>query len=501
MTESDAPTFHARLAAVIDRVREPLLEQRVVNACGPALESAAPLLLAVPLCYGCASLLRFLNGSPAGAAHAPWVIALTMLVPLVWLVLQLVWVRMQPIDPRAALAEIDLATGAEERLLTAYEFGARSALTAFEQAAIDDALPHLDRALTTPIAVPRGQVHVARRTLRPMIAAAIALPLCLWLARLEHAATPGVASPGAVAPTASHDVARAPGDPPAPPRTAPPERTATERGHAEADARSTAATARSFATGLAQRVKESEGKTGAGQSSNAESISGQSDSQGVPTNQAQATRSAADNKLAAHTAKKQKPTPPAVTAPRKELEESSGATAGRGASGGSNKNPASTDWASKDQVTSSDDEKLESDEGIEDESEDSSARGGVQPSLRDRRPPVSRDLQIGFGNGKSPDANGRGGPSARKKSRGTASLVLGVPIPDRIKGQPNPGKTKITQERVQPRAEDAEAQSAQARTPRDARIGKLAQPDLPPWMQQLVRTYFLTLRSRERGAP
>ena len=150
-------------------------------------------------------------------------------------------------------------------------------------------------------------------------------------------------------------------------RAVAPSRTATEGGHAEPDARGAAATARSVAAGLAEKVKESEGKTGAGQSSNAESISGQSDSQGVPTQQAQATKSAADNKLAAHTAKQHKPPPPAVIAPRKELEESSGATAGRGASGGSNKNPASTDWASKDQVTSSDDEKLESDEEIEDD--------------------------------------------------------------------------------------------------------------------------------------
>ena len=52
-------------------------------------------------------------------------------------------------------------------------------------------------------------------------------------------------------------------------------------------------------------------------------------------------------------------------------------------------------------------------------------------------------MQIGFGNRPSPDANGRGGPSQAKKSRGTASLILGVPIPDHIKGQPNPGKTKI----------------------------------------------------------
>ena len=85
---------------------------------------------------------------------------------------------------------------------------------------------------------------------------------------------------------------------------------------------------------------------------------------------------------------------------------------------------------------------------------------GLQPNMRDRRPAANRDLTIGFGNEPNPDANGRGGPSEQKKSRGVASLVLGVPIPDHVKGPPNPGRTKITQERVQPRAVNRERRVA-----------------------------------------
>ena len=36
-----------------------------------------------------------------------------------------------------------------------------------------------------------------------------------------------------------------------------------------------------------------------------------------------------------------------------------------------------------------------------------------------------------------------------------ASLVLGVPIPDRVNGQPNKGRIRITQQRVTPEAEQA----------------------------------------------
>ena len=121
----------------------------------------------------------------------------------------------------------------------------------------------------------------------------------------------------------------------------------------------------------------------------------------------------------------------------------------------------------------------------------------MQPNLRDRKPPVSRDLTIGFGNQPNPDANGRGGPSQPKKSRGTASLVLGVPIPDRVKGQPNPGKTKVSQERVEPRRERAPAAQAEARTPRSGPTGPLARPSLEPWMQDLLRAWFQHLRTQE----
>ena len=121
----------------------------------------------------------------------------------------------------------------------------------------------------------------------------------------------------------------------------------------------------------------------------------------------------------------------------------------------------------------------------------------MQPNLRDRRPPVSRDLRIGFGNQPNPDANGRGGPSEAKKSRGTASLVLGVPIPDRIKGQPNPGPTRITQERIEPTAEDGPDRQTETRRPRTNELGPLVRPEpspkttqLVPWQRQLIRRFL-----------
>jgi hypothetical protein len=75
-------------------------------------------------------------------------------------------------------------------------------------------------------------------------------------------------------------------------------------------------------------------------------------------------------------------------------------------------------------------------------------------------------------------------------------LVLGVPIPDRVKGQPNPGKTKITQERVQPKAEAQVSADAQNRRPRSSPSASLQRQDLEPWMRSLVRDYFLAQRQQ-----
>jgi hypothetical protein len=238
---------------------------------------------------------------------------------------------------------------------------------------------------------------------------------------------------------------------------------------------------------------ESTGKTGEGASADATPTSATSDSRGFLSSQTQPSESGEQGKPST-----KKPKPPKKEkedrAPQKKLA-ASGATAGKGTGSGSSKNPGSTDWQSKDQVSSDEEQPLGEDAEVVDEDEESEARGGLQPSLRDRRPAVNRDLQISFGNQQNPDANGRGGPSEQKKSRGVASLVLGVPLPDHVKGQPNPGRTKITQERVEPRSDTSDVIEASARKPRDQPIGALAHHELEPWMRELVRSFFLKVRT------
>jgi hypothetical protein len=249
------------------------------------------------------------------------------------------------------------------------------------------------------------------------------------------------------------------------------------------------------ATDVPDAVKKTRGETREGTSSDAQASSGAGQAKGSPSNQEQKSDGEAKTKEPPK-AQKETPAREDEEQPKKQAEEDSGSTAGKGSGRGSNKNSVATPWSSKDQVDTPDDQEVEDDRDFEDDAEEQKARGGMQPNLRDRRPPVSRDLSIAFGNRPSPDANGRGGPSDQKKSRGTASLVLGVPVPDRVKGQPNKGKTKITQERVEPRAEDAELTNAVEHTPSVVPLGTLPSPRPSRFASDAVRAYFDALRSQ-----
>ena len=65
-----------------------------------------------------------------------------------------------------------------------------------------------------------------------------------------------------------------------------------------------------------------------------------------------------------------------------------------------------------------------------------------------------------------------------------------------MKGQANPGKTKVTQQRIEPDAESADPLDAEGRRPRDRAIGSVASPDVSPWMRDIIRSYFLRLRAQ-----
>lgn len=137
------------------------------------------------------------------------------------------------------------------------------------------------------------------------------------------------------------------------------------------------------------------------------------------------------------------------------------------------------------------------DEEVEDDAQDDPTGSGVMPLTRDRNQAVSRELSIA-GNG--PPQDGRGGPTPPKKSRGTAALVLGLRLPDTVRGTPNPGTAKTTLQPVPPKAEPMpglERHSLQ--TERAARVPGATQPSRPDLADALLR-YARALRGPSQGA-
>lgn len=489
MNRAPAPAELAAVGARVARVR------RARDARAAMLRvwlDAAPWLFAAPGSTLFLGLVARAFGLAAPLPGFAALAALTLAPPLAIASLAAARVAARRADARDGLARLDQELRCEGRLLAAHEFLARATRTPFMEAAVADAAPALERARSHRLA-PAERRPLPPRAWAPAL---LGLALALIAARLrtEVVATP--LPPQADAPAAEPAAAeRAVDEPPAP---------ATPAGAPE-DAASSPAQARTPSPGGAgvelppqadapQDAKSSRGLTGEGASATPAQASPASESQGFPSAKSQSKEAGEPGRAAMP--KPRKPRDPQASEPPKQKPaEESGATAGRGVGQGSSRNPGTTDWESKDQVSTDEEDPLDDDEDVDEEDSESEARGGLQPSLRDRRPAVNRDLRIGFGNQPSPDANGRGSGGEQKKSRGVASLVLGVPIPDHVKGRPNPGRTKITQERVEPRPEDAAPAVALAHAPRSGPAGFLPHFSLQPWMRALVRGYF------DRGAP
>ncbi len=481
--------LRAKLEQLIAEGTRRIRSQRVARTLPFALYGTLELAARMALIAAIVLIGAWIFGRPA----SPWAFLLTIAFACTVLALFVILrARLLPVRRGDALALWDRGSGLEDRLLAADEFlrseeaAAAPGEELFIAAAIEDAACHVERATEAVQAARREAIGIGPSLLRAILAFGI-LAATAWLpgasgaddsseeATLARSEAPiGVDVPPQNTPPGEVPVAQAPPES---------ERGATPKASAPSEAQSTDAGPGD------EQTRESVGATGQGKSADARSASRQGAARGAPSGQSQTSKGRA-KELTQRAKKPILPQPPAEEGRPKPKEDVSGSTAGQGSAKGSARNPAATDWSSKDQVSTPDDAEIEEDQETEDEEERQESRGGIQPALRDRRPPVSRDLSIGFGNRPNPDANGRGGPSAPKKSRGVASLVLGVPIPDRVKGQPGPGKTKITQERIEPREEETQGAQAGDRGTRQGTLAPLDPLPANPWMRQLMRRYF-----------
>lgn len=130
-------------------------------------------------------------------------------------------------------------------------------------------------------------------------------------------------------------------------------------------------------------------------------------------------------------------------------QRSSNGTIAGGGAGAGHMVAVQNRWAQREATVGGDVDASEDEREIEEKAAGSRQRGGVQPSLPDRTQAPSRELGITGPKSKRP-GTGRGGPSPQKKARGAAALLMGVPLPDFVRGRTGPGAVAITVEDTAP---------------------------------------------------
>ena len=483
--ETNEKDLQESLIEVAGPAAKKIRAERGLSAMAQAFTPFMRLVVVIPALYFLFCLI--LRG--AGYDFRPpilWVVLASIAYPLGLLIA--IWRRgrARTIQDRSALAAVDDNLDLKDRLSAAHEFLGKKDRTPFMEAAIDDARNQISTAKTAKFTVAAPRPQFKRSQFSWGFAAVVLIALgamidVLPLAFLDRQKEQVVASEKAKEVASVNKSKRQKN-----------KREKVDRRDSPTDKQTSGNRKDGGSDEVPEDKKQSKGQVGLGKSAQAQSAGGQSSGEGAASAQAQPTKGGAKKKPKKD-AKKSKPskkkknkeqgTPPD--------EKESVASAGRGRGKGASRSPTASDWSSKDQIVTDEDEEFDEDEDVDDDEEESDARGGVQPNLRQRKPPVNRDLNIGFGGGKPPPfANGRGGPGLPKKQRGVAQLVLGVPFPDHITGQPNPGMTKVTQERIEPEASQAKVIDAESRKTRSSPMGRLNHRVLEPWMQDLIREYY-----------
>lgn len=489
---SDERRSQAAVRNELQRLAAPVaadVEARHVRDETSALQGlAAPLLV-----FPCACLaLTWLCAMAGWDVRMPWylLLPLTAALPAARVYLRRQEARRLRVREGEALAMLDQELQLDDRLSAAHEFSREDAPDGFMLAAMHDADR---RARGARGRMPRPR-KVADENAAPMWLAGVGALLMLYVStQLSPAVGAAVAGDPqgrrveVVSGEPSEDRDEAGATEEQPPRAAP---RASRK--AAQDASDSSAGEDDNPTEAQRRGKN---PMGSGRSAEARTAAGGGSERGQPSNQAQSTKGGKAKKPK----EKKKDQPKKDVAERedepKKPPQESGSTQGRGSGKGSSKSPTASPWSAKDQVVTDEEEDPEEDEEVDDENDESKARGGVQPNLRQRKPPVNRDLQISMGSGQpQDDANGRGGPGGPKKQRGVAQLVLGVTFPDHVSAKPNPGISKITQERIEPQAQQGDRIPGEARGERAAPMGHMTRRTLSPWMQELVRSFYLSLR-------
>jgi hypothetical protein len=390
-----------------------------------------------------------------------------------------------------ALALYDRQLGLHDRLLTADEFLQTGSVGGFQAAAMEDAARFLDRAESASLALIE-RPGVPSRFGSPWIhataaASLIALLVALWLMKAGEDRHPGqtplaAALPDEAALKRPDETAREPSSPRESAQANQTRRSPSERARGEqADRlpdRTMLADARADATnsGGATRAKPSE----ASSSSRGGSADGAApDDEGSSDQEGDAPSRAANDSAGGQNE--------ALGAQRERARDFSGAGAPEGAAG-SLQTAAAQSGSRQASARSGSAANGQQQEG----QQNAAASPGAQQSSQQGNQSGAQGESSNPG-ASSNTAQGKGqgdGRDAIKKSRGVASMILGVPVADEVRGLPNPGLVRTLQKKITPQAQAVAGADAQDRGVRTGALGDLEHPSLQPWMKDLVRDYF-----------
>ena len=466
-----------------------------------ALERALPALFPAALAAPVAMLL--FAAAHALGAPARWPlgalasIAIALALPALAVAARALWLLTTgAVGRERRLALYDHHLRLCDRLQTADEFLRLGANGGFARAAVEDAAAYAAKALTAapPPVTPAAPKWSAEHW--PLgVLAAVALAAALLLDGRAFALGRDAAKPP---PLATAAIAN-------PSEPAPAEEPAGRDADERRPASEPPATAnRGAAVGVFPDARPPQRSQAAPAGSRSPSDEAEADARAGNDSQATAATSGPTGTGAAKrpdtpnatTAKRQRPRPPKPAIEREREGATSGVATGKGNSAGSQ--IASSDHPAAENRTRADD----ADDDVEDlaeeeEDEEQKAASSHRPALNNRKAPVDRSLSPSANSDQErDDLNGRGGPGGLKKTRGVAAMLLGVPAPDHLRGKANPGRMKVRRERAEPEEKNAGLAAAAARGERQHPIGTIAHPQLQPWMQDLVRDYFLARNQR-----
>ena len=498
-TGVSAPSGRSDIARGLDQVVVRGRRQLHAWAAKEALGKAFAHLFAAALVVPCLALfggLAGLFGPSLWPVSAAATVVLAIVAPFAIVgIYALVIVLREQTDRRICLTLFDRALGLKGRLQAADEFLLRGQRSPFEQAAVEDAVPFVRQALDAELPAVRTPPPELRPRRWPLgVVAVLVLAAAMLVAGLPSVQdAPTTALPDdmptelvAVDETAREEAA----EPPLP----------KEASRRSLVGRRLAALSEAASRGERERTARSETGTGDARSSSAKSSTAASLARqaGKAAAGVSGEGTSRENKPRARPDKPRRENPSRPKQAKEEQPETSkGVSGGTGRSSGSRTSssdqPPADDKARNDEAESD-----ATDDAEEEEDEEQKAASASKPMLNNRKAAVDRSLTpSGLGDQEDERNNGRGGPGGLKKTRGVAAMLLGVPMPDHLRGKANPGRIKVERERADPEPKTSLAASAGDRGSRHESIGYVPHLALAPWMQVTVRDYFLAERARD----